>query len=148
MSHHRCYNVRKYVECTREERVSLASIIQEINVLSTNTRDKGVQWLIDELPRLGDSSVLGRGIALVVDGTDPQLAREILHTSCVFSQKTGVELLRDIIAMEGVLAIQSGNNPRIIEELLLSYVGEDAVEDVRKPLNEWWEKYRDSVTHK
>ena len=74
MPHKKCYNVRKYVECTRAERISLASIILEITILAVNTRDKGVQWLEGEIPRLNEVyPLLASGIGLIVDGTDPEL---------------------------------------------------------------------------
>lgn len=67
---------------------------------------------------------------LIIDGTDPEHVKDILCISSVFSFKTGVELLKELIILEGVLSIQAGHNPRIIEEKLLSFLG-DAADEVR-----------------
>ena len=43
------------------------------------------------------------------------------------------------------MSIQAGYNPRIIEQKLLSYVGEDAYDEVTKPLVEWWGTYESNL---
>jgi hypothetical protein len=63
-------------------------------------------------------------LMLVVDGTDPELVADIGKTLIEADGHTGEALLSRLIMMEGILSVQAGENPRIIEIKLLSMLGE------------------------
>ncbi|MCY6959608.1 motility protein A [Clostridium brassicae] len=81
--------------------------------------------LIQMLANLNDPAALGPGMskALITTFYGSLLASLILNpTAGNLEYKSGVEAtLREMI-VEGVLAIQSGVNPRIVEEKLVSYL--------------------------
>ncbi len=59
-------------------------------------------------------------ILLVVDGTDPNLVEEMAIMKYISARLTDYAALQYLIMMYGTLAIQNGENPRIIEESLCS----------------------------
>lgn len=137
MDKHLCYTIREHVDCTREERLSCVPLIGEILRLSEFARNKDLSRLESEAGKVSHA-LLKQGLLLAVDGTDPRLTEEIMNISIVYSHKTGVELLKDIIILDGVLSIQTGYNARLIETRLLSYLGEDVFEDAQKIINEFY----------
>ena len=108
--------------------MACASIVHDIYMLANEAKVKGVPALVDEAMK-SNNLYLRRGLFLIVDDVDPELVKKTLHASNVYSLKTGVELLKDIIALEGVLMIQAGLHPKMIVEILMSYLGDDVHDD-------------------
>ncbi len=108
-------------ECDDAERATLTEVVEHMVAFAERGRREGLLALEDGLDEVQDS-FLRSAIQLVVDGTDPALVREICVTRMLFPRLTGVDLLRRIIYTLGALSIQSGDNPRIIQELLSSFV--------------------------
>ena len=107
--------------CDDAERAGLSDAVEQMVAFAERGRREGLLALEDDLDQIPDT-FLRSAIQLVVDGTDPELIREICITRMLFLHVTGVELLRRIIYTLGALMIQSGDNPRIIQELLSSFV--------------------------
>ncbi len=65
------------------------------------------------------SELMRRGLELVIDGTDPELVRELSR----FHGKHDIAMTRQVVdaTIEGVLGIQCGNNPRMIEDIIDSH---------------------------
>jgi flagellar motor component MotA len=131
MASYNSFEIRALVKCSKEERISCISIILEIMRIAAVVKKNGIEVLEEEAANVGNF-YLKRGLLHVVDGTDPELLDEILHLSNIYSLKTGIGLLQDIIRLEGILAIQSGYGPRMIEERLISFLGEDVYEEANK----------------
>ena len=74
---------------------------------------------------IGADRILARGVMLVVDGTDSDFVERILTNAIYMNGYTGRELLAALVCMEGVLAVQAGANPHIIEEMLLSLLPDE-----------------------
>jgi chemotaxis protein MotA len=183
-----------YKRCFSAEPQDLAGSVQTMVAYAERARRDGLLALEEELPSLEDEFTR-KGLQLVVDGTDPDLVREILeadidamsarHKSCAgvfekaggFSPTMGIigtvmglvhvlenlsapatlgpsisgafiatlfgvgaanvvflpvanrlkaldeeEVEARVLVLEGILAIQSGDNPRTVSEKLLSYV--------------------------
>jgi hypothetical protein len=70
--------------------------------------------------------LLKLGLQLVVDGTDPDIIDAVLTARMLSSNASGKDFLAQIISHTASLAIQLGDNPRIIEELCFAYFGDDA----------------------
>jgi hypothetical protein len=70
------------------------------------------------------SFLLSKGLQLILEGVQPSLVKTTLEYYILSGSYTGKDLLERCIIMEGVLAIQKGINPQIIQELLLSLFGE------------------------
>lgn len=92
--------------------------------LSEKARKKGLLSLEDDIENL-ESQFFRRGLKLVVDGTDPEVIKHILGIQIFARGYRGKELLENCIIYEGVLAIQQGYNPRIVEEILHSFFTEE-----------------------
>ena len=116
--------LRKYIECSREEKLPLLKMISEIVLLANLARMEGVLALEKRLKMI-DDRLLSMGLELVVDGTDPRIVEEIMDMVIVASFKTGAELLSQLIIRDGVLGIQCGHNPRIIELRLKALLGDE-----------------------
>jgi hypothetical protein len=106
-------------------------LIETIIKLANLARKEGVLALEEAAIRLDSLFLLQKGLLLVVDGTDPSIIREILENFIISSHLQGAELLRQLMSLEGTLAIQAGENPRIIEEKLLSLLGEQFYEEAQ-----------------
>jgi len=119
-----CLHVREYADCTHDEKLSCVALIEQIFSFAIIARDKGIPALEGQLENISDD-LLKDGIGLILDGTNTDLLGNILDTSIIFSYKTGVELLKQLIIREGVLGISHGYNPKIIELWLWRYLGED-----------------------
>jgi hypothetical protein len=86
-------------------------------------RKEGVLAL-EELVHENDNYFFKAIMMLVVDGTDPELVKEIAEILMNSENHTGSALLERILITVGVLSVQAGENPRIAEVKLFSYLGE------------------------
>ena len=132
-------------------------IISQLVTFSEKARREGLLALEDDLEEVEDE-FLRKGIQLVVDGTDPDIIKNILYNELnqiqsrhaigigmstalittlygavlaylVFmpvkrklEDRDNAESLVKEIMIEGILSIQSGDNPRILEEKLLAFL--------------------------
>lgn len=94
-------------------------LVDLFNLAST----KGVLALELEMEQ-EQSFFLKTGISLIVDGTDSVLVKQILQNIILADEYSGSPLLERLIMAEGVLALQQGENLRIIALKLSSMLGE------------------------
>jgi chemotaxis protein MotA len=139
-------------------------IISQLVTFSEKARREGLLALEDDLEEVEDE-FLRKGIQLVVDGTDPDIIKNILYNELIGlitmlaqiedksaigigmstalittlygavlgylvflpvkrkleDRDEGESLVKEIM-IEGILSIQSGDNPRILEEKLLAFL--------------------------
>jgi hypothetical protein len=71
------------------------------------------------LTHSGAASLLKEGVNLIVDGTEPDLVQDLLETraATILRNRT----IRGHMAIEGVMSIESGDNPRIVEHKMTTY---------------------------
>jgi len=120
---------RKYFDCTIEEKLSCIPIIEELISLAITARREGILALEDKAIESNETFVK-YGIALIVDGTYPELVKDMLESLMIASGKCGVELLKQYIIRTGVLSVQAGENPGIVAEKLLFLLGDNMAEKV------------------
>jgi len=87
-----------------------------------------VLGLIHVMENLNDPSKLGGGIAVAFVATVYGVGSAnllFLPFANKLKRKLGVERERKVLIMEGVLAIQEGMNPRVLEERLRALAGEE-----------------------
>ena len=127
------YEIALYdrMHCSREKKKECVKLIASVISLAEKARRMGLLVLEDDFAHLKDP-FLKKGLQLVVDGTDPVLVRDILSVVMHSSNLKGVKLLKAVIILEGVLSIQSGDNPRIVADKLSAFLGKDA---------DLWDKY-------
>jgi hypothetical protein len=89
---------------------------------------------------------LAMGLQLVVDGTDPDIVTSILSTQMCFGGHKGKRLLEMCIIMDGVLSIQSGDNPRIAKAKMAAFLGDMGLEaDNDETYSEQFKEFFDSL---
>ena len=108
-----------------------------IDSMSHVARKEGLLALEDKYAQ-GDTGTVADdivyGVRLVVDGTDPDLVAEVASNEYLTSKYEGNKALKQYILIRGLLAIQEGMNPRVIEEVLVSLLPSNLKEQVTKDL--------------
>lgn len=105
----------------RKQRKNVTRAICAILALSDIARHEGLLALeeaANEMKLENYQEYLRDLIIYVVDGTDPEYVREMGYLKYFSYHMSDYEGLIFLIYLEGVLAIQQGENPRIIEEKL------------------------------
>ncbi len=108
-----------------EEEKSLIAAIVRIKRLANTARKKGLLELEESAASIGDTGLdryLKKLLFLVLDGTNPELVEEIGYSLYLSGYYRGYEGLIALIYLEGVLSIQAGEHPMIIEERLYALV--------------------------
>jgi flagellar motor switch protein FliG len=108
---------------TDAEKEACIPYIDMVVECANMARKEGVLALEKFVPTLGND-FLTYMMMLVCDGTDPKLVIGIGETLIQADDHTGKDLLERRILLEGVLSVQAGENPRIIETKLYSMLGE------------------------
>ena len=132
-------SVRKYVVCTKEEKLSCAGLISEIVDLAKTALYEDVFALENMALEIQDA-LLETGIMQIVGGYDAKLIADMLDALIVTSGKTGAELLRQLIIREGVLHIRSGLEQNLVKEKLLAMLGEEAAVEARQLIDSGYKR--------
>ena len=136
------WELSERLSCSDKEMEECYKLVKKIINLSEKARKQGLLSLEDDISGL-ESNFFQKGLQLVVDGTDPEIIKHMLEIQIFARGHRGKELLENCIIYEGVLAIQEGYNPRIVEEILLSFFsGEFQQERVKQTS----EKYRSRLS--
>lgn len=101
----------------------LTDVVETMYKLSMIARKEGLLALEEAaygFENLYNGKYLKTMILLIVDGTSPDLVEEICTARYFAANLLGYEALHYLIMMFGSLAIQAGENPRVIEEKLLA----------------------------
>jgi hypothetical protein len=112
----------KLSDFTYEEKKACLPVIDLIMDCANTAKQYGVLALEEWIK--GKHPFLAYMLTLVVDGTDPELVTDIGKTLIDADDHKGSELLSRMIMLEGILSVQAGENPRIIEMKLLCMLGE------------------------
>ncbi|MCL2225373.1 MAG: hypothetical protein FWB96_10460 [Defluviitaleaceae bacterium] len=105
------------------EKDACLPVIDTILKAAETARRSGVLFL-EKFAQAHGNDFLSFAIMLIVDGTKPATVRDILETLTDSDNHMGSAFLERKIITEGVLLIQAGENPRIIEMKLLAILGE------------------------
>ena len=121
------WELRKWIECEPAELKKLKPHIEFFVDLAEKARREGLLSLEDDISGYEDT-MLREGLQLIVDGTDPDFVRSIIEKRILLGVSKGLDLRRELITLEGILAVQSGDNPRIVRVLLSSFLAPDDIE--------------------
>lgn len=117
----------------------LCETIEKMLELANVAREEGLLALTGpgvNLEELHNKEFLNSMITLITDGIDPDLFVEISTTKYFSTNLEDFDALQYIIMLTGCLAIQAGENPRLIEEKLLSLVPMEVEEEYRRKQEE------------
>jgi len=98
-------------------------LVSEILFLATKARNYGLLSLGKEAEESA-SFLLRKGLQLAMDGVKSQTARTILQLYIFTEDYTGKDLLERCLILEGVMGILEGMHPKLLREILLSFLGE------------------------
>jgi len=111
------------MDFTTEDKRECLATAKLIVDLTQKARGGGLLALEEDVDALNDT-LLKKAINLIVDGINQEDVRKILQNYIIVGNYRNRRLLKRILIMEGMLALQRGSSPIIILELLASYFGE------------------------
>lgn len=119
--------IAAHIQCTREEKLICMETVNKLFELLKTARSKGLLALEEKVKRgeYAYPELLRIGIELVVDGTDPAIIKDIFANYLLSSALTNQEFLENMLVCQGILAIQDGENPNIVQERLCAFFGID-----------------------
>jgi hypothetical protein len=116
------------IQCSAAEKKECMALVAELCSMANKAKRNGLLSLVQEADETSHF-LLRKGLQLVLEGVNPQMVEKTLQYYILSGKYHGKELLMRCIIMEGILAIQNGVNPTIIQELLLSLFGERSYEN-------------------
>ncbi len=117
----------RILKCSDEEKDSAIEVVDLIRGLSDEARKYGLLRL-ENMASITHSKFLEKAVMLVVSGTDPESVEKILGNYIKTTELSDIEYLIRVLYMDGVLLIQQGVNPDVLDEHLCSYFGESYIE--------------------
>ena len=111
------------IQCSEAEKKECMVLVAELCSMANKAKRNGLLSLVQEADETSHF-LLRKGLQLVLEGVNPQMVEKTFQYYILSGKYHGKELLARCIIMEGILAIQNGVNPTIIQELLLSLFGE------------------------
>ena len=126
-----------------EKGLMLIDTIRRIMELSSVSRKYGLLELEETAYKLEEKpgwKYLKQLINLVVDGTDPELVEEMAELRYYTASLSDYAALQYLIMVKGILEIQQGMNPRVIQEILLCMLPEEMADSFLAMEREEYEK--------
>lgn len=117
----------------------LCKTVEKMCKLTGIARHEGLLALeaaASESGELRNEDFLNSIILLIVDGTAPELVEELSTAKYFATGMEGFDALQYLIMLSGSLSIQAGENPRVIEEKLLTLVPKEVVNLYKKKQEE------------
>ena len=114
------YELNKFSD---EEKDACLPIVGLLMECTDKARKEGILALEDFVVKTGNDFLIFATM-MILEGLDPEFVKGILETLLCTENFGGAARLERIIIIEGVLSIQAGNNPRILQLKLLSMLGE------------------------
>ena len=114
-----CQQIRVSEDAKRQ----CLALVSEILFLATKARNYGLLSLGKEAEESA-SFLLRKGLQLALDGVKSHTARTILELYIFTEDYTGKDLLERCLILEGVMGILEGTHPKLLREILLSFLGE------------------------
>ena len=111
------------IKCSEDEKRQCMALVAQIVSLANKAKRNGLLSLVQDAEET-THFLLRKGLQLVLEGVQPNLVKTTLEYYILSGRYTGKDLLERCIILEGILAIQNGVNPQIIQELLISLFGE------------------------
>lgn len=117
-------------KCTSQDRIDMFEVVDDILKLSKEAHQKGLLEL-ESYDIKSESKYLKKAIDLLLEGIEANELRNILENYIASTDIISKEVLRRVLYLEGILAIQKGAYPWEIRRLLLSLLGEEVMEEAQ-----------------
>lgn len=125
------FNLLNKTSCSIDDKQECLQVLDIIIYLSQKSHKQGLLSLESEI-NVRMPFLLQKGLDLLLYGTEPLVLREILDNYILTGNYSGKELLSRILIRNGVLAIQMGEYPWVIREILASCFGEDFSNEIKQ----------------
>ncbi|HNF25476.1 MAG TPA: hypothetical protein PKV80_13485, partial [Leptospiraceae bacterium] len=119
------HKFRTKLICSAEEKRTLLPLAVLFDTLSEKARREGLNALEEDLYKINDW-LIREGLIMVCSGTSADILQTIFENHLVSGDYSAVSFLGKIIALEGILLIQSADGPRTVRLILSSLYGEQA----------------------
>ena len=141
--------IPKYTHLTSEQKAEVADICKRLVEISETARREGLLALDEMAEEILESVPTKNGrllnalLRLVIDGTDESVVSGIADNFIDSSADNDFDILSFIVIKRGVLSLQRGDNPFIMQRIFLSIAGFDAEEEFCKAtgFKSWKENY-------
>ena len=104
------------------EKKQYLPLMKEIYDFAVTARREGLLAIEDRLQELF-YPLLKTALQLIVDGTDGKEVTDIVQRIILVSNETPDKIYEGCIILAGALAIQEGDNPRIVRDKMQSFLG-------------------------
>ena len=146
------YWVSGRMEFSAEDKRACFETAKTVFTMCEKVRKGGILALEEDIETM-DSAFLKTATQMIVDGIHEIEFREILENWIISGNYRGKELFNRLLIMNGMIALQRGNNPTFIREsTLASLFGEDLMPEYNEYINnnevkinveeKFWEKIR------
>jgi len=115
--------------CAKSEKNEIIKIIAEIVALNNISRRHGLISLSHTVKELS-CDFIKVGIQMVLDAFSPEIVKETMLKTLYTGNFKGVELLKRLIIIEGVLSIQCGDSNYNIKTKLFAFLGEKSLLEI------------------
>ena len=123
------------MQFSAEDKRECFEMANTIVQIATDVRKSGLLSLEDKIPEI-KNILLQKAVQLAVDSTESDTLVRLLQTHIVANNYKGKDLLDSILIKEGVKSIIEGCNPRHIQNLLLTYFGDNFLQENQEYIEE------------
>lgn len=125
--------VAERLQCSYEDKLKCLDTLKDIIYLANKARKEGILSLEKET-HAQYSPLLKKGIEIILNINSKQdgVIKDILFNYIIAGDYKGKDFLEAMIIVNGVIELYNGNNPRLIEKLLLSYFGDEFIKNISK----------------
>lgn len=124
---------------------------EQIIMLAETARQRGLLAL-EEIVENIESDYAKQLITLMIDGTDPVIIAEIATNKYWTDAPEDVQAMIYYIYLRGILGIQSGEHPKLLEKILLSLIPIEVCEEYKAWVDEREKqsqiRYENAITEK
>lgn len=113
----------RQIRVSEDAKRQCLGLVSQILHLATKARNYGLLSLGKEAEE-NPSFLMRKGLQLALDGVKSDTARTILELYILTGDYTGKDLLERCIILEGAIGILEGIHPKLLKEMLLSFLGE------------------------
>jgi flagellar motor component MotA len=111
--------------CPLEDKRLLYPLLESICDIAVKARQEGLLSLEPLTTEIHDE-IFRVGMGMIVDGFPEDILEDVFAAYLHSFDETGYRFLKTVLIAEGLLSIQSGENPRMTRKKLAAYLGDEA----------------------